>query len=158
MNGIAINTNHPIVILPSYPRGERIGKTMWTKAEDVPKADADKILDRWDQTAPDVQRMIVLQKFLDCEAIKNELDAAESRIAEYDDLIAEGTDHPDQDAIDALRGIVKELKHFREQNTALAALVEAAQSAYEFLNNTPFGNSIVTELDTALADVKRGYP
>lgn len=75
--------------------------TLWTKAEDVPKADADKILVRWDKTAPDVQRIIVLQKFLDCEAIKNELDAAESRIAEYDDLIADGTEHPDQDAMDA---------------------------------------------------------
>ena len=88
--------------------------TLWTKAEDVPKADADKILVRWDKTAPDVQRIIVLQKFLDCEAIKNELDAAESRIAEYDDLIADGTEHPDQDAIDALRGIVKKLKNDRK--------------------------------------------
>ena len=131
---------------------------MWTKAEDVPKADADKILDRWDKTAPDVQRMILLQKFLDCEAVTSELDAAESLIAEYDELIADGTEHPDQHAVDALRGIVRELKHFREQNTALAALVEAAQSAYEFLNNAPFGKSIVTELDTALAAVKRVYP
>lgn len=88
--------------------------TLWTKAEDVPKADADKILVRWDKTAPDVQRIIVLQKFLDCEAIKNELDAAENRIAEYDDLIADGTEHPDQDAIDALRGIVEKLKNDRK--------------------------------------------
>lgn len=44
------------------------------------------------------------------------------------------------------------------QDIALAALVEAAKSAYEFLNNTPFGKSIVTELDTALAKVTRAHP
>ena len=38
---------------------------MWKKAEDIPKQDSDEILQRFDQTAPDVQRMIVLQWALD---------------------------------------------------------------------------------------------
>jgi hypothetical protein len=45
----------------------REGIAMWKRAADVPKADADKILERWDQTAPEVQRMMMLQKFLDQE-------------------------------------------------------------------------------------------
>lgn len=49
---------------------------MWAKAEDVPKDAADSILARWDQTPADLQRMIVLQNFIDVgklQADRNEL-------------------------------------------------------------------------------------
>lgn len=46
---------------------------MWMKSEDVPKEDADQILARWDQTAPDVQRMIVLQNMLDNTRLTTEV-------------------------------------------------------------------------------------
>ena len=53
---------------------------MWTKAEDVPKPDADSILARWDLTTPDVQRMIVLQYILDNSRLME-------RIKELEDLL-----------------------------------------------------------------------
>jgi hypothetical protein len=47
---------------------------MWKKAEEVPKADADAILERWDMTAPDIRRMVVLQYILDIEALKSAME------------------------------------------------------------------------------------
>lgn len=43
---------------------------MWIKATDVPKKDADSILERYDQTQPELQRMIFLQIVLDNEALR----------------------------------------------------------------------------------------
>lgn len=48
---------------------------MWTTAEEVPKVEADHILERWDQTAPEIQRMIVLQSNLDLARLRDELEA-----------------------------------------------------------------------------------
>lgn len=56
---------------------------MWNKAADVPRADADYILGRYDQTAPEIQREIVLQAFLDAINLRNKLQELQ---AQYDDL------------------------------------------------------------------------
>jgi len=47
---------------------------MWKTSEEVPKFEADRILERWDQTAPDIQRMIVLQNNLDLARLRDELE------------------------------------------------------------------------------------
>lgn len=43
---------------------------MWKRSKEVPKKDADEILERWDQTPPDLQRMMVLQMNLDLDNLK----------------------------------------------------------------------------------------
>lgn len=46
---------------------------MWMKADEMPKADVDAILERYDQTAPEIQRLTALQGILDTMRLTKEL-------------------------------------------------------------------------------------
>ena len=63
---------------------------MWTKAEEVPKAEADKILKWWDKTSLAIQRMIVLQSMLDIAALRDEVAQLQFAINERSKADEEG--------------------------------------------------------------------